>query len=57
MISIEVFCPNCREFIEMQQPNEFKTLEMEGDYFTLRNSCPKCKEIAEVKVALHWKGL
>lgn len=57
MISIEVYCPNCREFIEMKQPNEFRALEMEGDYYILKNSCPKCKEIAEVKVMLHWKGL
>lgn len=53
---IEVFCPNCNEFIELKT-DKLHSFEMEGDTQILKDCCPKCKEIAEVKITLHWQGL
>lgn len=53
---IEVFCPNCEEFINIET-DKLRPLEMEGDARIVRGPCPKCKETAEVKIMLHWQGL
>jgi len=53
---IEVFCPNCQVFVEMKKTNLVPP-EAEGDYAKIKGVCPKCKEIAEVKIQLHWQGL
>lgn len=51
---IEVFCLNCEKFIELDI-SKLRPLEMEGDCQKLKGSCHKCKEIAEVKIILHWQ--
>ena len=55
-MKIPVSCPNCGIEFDVDIEADFP-FEMDGHSEKGIAPCPCCKEKAEIKVTLHWKGL